>query len=180
MNRRVATSVMLVAALAAGCKNNRSKLDDWPNGGQRELTKDSQSKGIDAPPPREPVTAAKLSPVIHELGPDNVVPTTIVIQLAAAVIDKADVGMTSDKTKIKITPETPGRLSFTGVSELTFQPAQPFKFNTEYKVELLAVESRDGVLEQPPADQWGDKWTHAFKTPAFTFLSWAPTDLDVP
>jgi uncharacterized protein YfaS (alpha-2-macroglobulin family) len=180
MNRRIATSILVAAALAAGCKNNPSKLDGWPNG-PRALTQDSTepAKGVDAPPPREPVTATKLSPVIHELGPDAVVPTTIVIQLATAVIDKADVGMATTKSKLKLTPDVPGTLTYTGVSELTFTPSRPFEFDTDYKVELQAVETRDGVLDAPPADQWGEKWHHAFKTPKFAFLGWAPTDLDV-
>src|SRR5947208_2051599 len=107
---RFATSVTLVAmaALTAAC-HNKSKLDDWDSasGGPRSLTQDKteQSKGVDAPPKRDPVTATKLAPVIHEFGTDNVVPTAIVIQLAAPVIDKADVGQRTDKTVVKLTPD---------------------------------------------------------------------------
>ena len=39
----------------------------------------------------------------------------------------------------------PGSLTYTGVSELTFTPARPFAFDTTYKVELQALETRDGV-----------------------------------
>jgi alpha-2-macroglobulin len=178
--RAIATSLLAVLAITAGCSNHSSKLDDWPNA-SRPLTKDTaeQAGGVDAPPPRNAVTATKLSPVIHELGPDNVVPTSIVIQLAAPIIDRADVGQTTTKSRLKLTPDVPGHLTYTGVSEVTFTPVRPLSFDTAYKVELQALETRDGVLDAPPADQWGEKWNHAFKTPKFTFLGWAPSDLDI-
>ena len=116
MIRRTATSLALLAAVSVlGCKNNPSKLDDWPPKGPvgpttRAEDKVEQEKGIDAPPKREPATAGTLSPIIHELGPDNVVPTSIVIQLAQPVIDKVDVGNATAKSVLKLTPEVPGRL----------------------------------------------------------------------
>ncbi len=183
MIRRTAISLALLAAITTlGCKNNPSKLDDWPPKGPvgpttRTEDKTEQDKGIDAPPKREPVTAGRLSPIIHELGPDNVVPTSIVIQLAQPVIDKVDVGNATVKSRLKVTPDVPGRLVYSGVSELTFTPSRPFEFDTTYKVELEAVETRDGLLEQPP--QGGDKWAAEFKTPTFALLGWAPSDLDV-
>jgi hypothetical protein len=124
MNRRFA-ALALVAAVAS-CKNHRSKLDDWPSTSS-SLSEDKveEAKGIDAPPRRAPVTAVKLSPVIHELGAENVVPETIVIQLASAVIDKADVGSSTAKTRLRLTPEVPGSIRYSGVSELTFTPARP-------------------------------------------------------
>ena len=175
MNRLIPTSILVVAALAAGCKNNPSKLDGWPNG-VRPLTQDSSepAKGVDTPPPREPVTATKLSPVIHELGPDAVVPTTIVIQLATAVIDKADVGMPTTKSKLKLVPDVPGTLTYTGVSELTFTPRGPLAFDTTTR--SSSRRSRPAMACSSTAgDQWGEKWHHTFKTPKFTFLGWAPT-----
>ena len=173
MIRRLATWVA-VAALAA-CQN-KSLLDDWPSA-PRSLSEDQAAaeKGVDAPPEREAVTAAKLEPAIHELGIDKAVPTSIVIQLATPVIDRSDVGQTTRKTVVKLTPEVAGTVRYSGVSELTFTPARPFAFDTTYKVELAAVETRDGVIDAPaPAS-----WTYSFKTPSFAFLGWAPTDLDV-
>src|ERR1043165_7538634 len=182
---RFATSVTLMAVAALGVAwQNKSKLDDWPSGassGPRALGEDKteQSKGVDAPPPRDPVTAVKLSPVIHEFGIDNVVPTAIVIQLAAPVVDRADVGRPTDKTVLKITPAVAGYVRYTGVSELTFTPSSPFAFDTQYQVELASVETRDGVMTAPPKDQWGEKWSYSFKTPKFAFLSWEAADLDL-
>ncbi|HUS31770.1 MAG TPA: MG2 domain-containing protein, partial [Kofleriaceae bacterium] len=171
-----------MAALLAACQN-KSKLDQWPSGdsGPRVLSEDKteQGKGVDAPPARDPVTAVKLNPVIHEFGTDNVVPTAIVIQLAAPVVDRADVGQRTDKTVVKLTPDVKGSVTYTGVSELTFTPSTAFAFDTSYKVDLVSVETRDGVMNMPPKDQWGENWTYTFKTPKFAFLSWEPADLDL-
>ncbi len=177
MIRPFATWVAVVAL--AACQN-KSLLDDWPSAARaKSEDKVAADKGVDAPPAREALTATKLAPVIHELGPDNAVPTTVVIQLAAPVIDRADVGQQTTKTVLKLTPAAAGTITYTGVSELTFTPSRPFAFDTTYKVDLAAVETRDGVLEAPKADQWGDKWSYSFKTPKFSFLGWAPTDLDL-
>src|SRR5688572_4220314 len=86
---RLATCVA-VAALAA-CQN-KSLIDDWPYAA-RSTSEDkaAEAKGVDAPPKRDPLTGQKLSPVIHELAAENAVPTAVVIQLAAPIIDRADV-----------------------------------------------------------------------------------------
>src|SRR5262249_51095963 len=65
--------------------------------------------------------------------------------------------------------------AYTGVSELTFTPTRPFDFDTTYKVDLLAVETRDGVLDAPKSAPW----SYSFKTPSFAFLGWTPGDLDL-
>ena len=75
-------------------------------------------------------------------------PTAIVIQLATPVIDKADVGQRTDKTVVKLTPDVKGSVTYTGVSELTFTPSQPFAFDTQYQVDLVSVESRDGHADR--------------------------------
>ena len=177
MIRRLAPWVM-VAALAA-CQN-KSLLDDWsPPAPAHEEDQAAEQKGIDAPPARDPVTAAKLRPVIHELGTDKAVPTSIVIQLAAPIVDRGDVGNTTTKTVLALTPPVDGSVRYTGVSELTFTPARPFSFETTYQVKLAAVETRDGVIEAPANDPWAGAWTYSFTTPAFAFLGWAPSDLDL-
>ncbi|HEX3482074.1 MAG TPA: MG2 domain-containing protein, partial [Kofleriaceae bacterium] len=66
-------------------------------------------------------------------------------------------------------------LSHTGVSELTFTPSRPFDFDTAYQVELVAVDTVDGSIG-PAA---GEKWSYSFKTPAFKFLGWAPSAIDL-
>jgi len=76
---------------------------------------------------------------------------------------------------LKITPAIAGSLVHTGVSELTFTPSRPFEFDTSYQLELVSVDSIDGTI----APAAGDKWGYEFKTPAFKFLSWSPTDIDV-
>jgi len=164
----------LLAALVLAACQNKSKLDDWPAPPRSKAEdKAAADKGVDAPPKRDPLTAAKLAPVIHEMGSDGAVPTSIVIQLAGAVIDQADVGQRTTKTKLDITPAVAGTITYSGVSELTFTPARPLDFNTTYKVDLAAVETRDGVLAAPAP------WSYSFTTPAFAFLHWAPTDIDL-
>src|SRR5687768_16418500 len=137
MIRRLATWVA-VAALAA-CQN-KSLLDDWPSA-TRPPSEDqvASEKGVDAPPKRDPVTAEKLAPVIHELGSENAVPGSIVIQLATPIIDRQDVRQTTTKTIVKVTPATAGLVTYSGVSELTFTPSRPFEFDTAYTIELAAV-----------------------------------------
>ena len=50
------------------------------------------------------------------------------------VIDRAEVGQRSAKTRIKITPDVPGAINYTGVSELTFTPAGGKWVITAYRV----------------------------------------------
>ncbi|HUJ57480.1 MAG TPA: MG2 domain-containing protein [Kofleriaceae bacterium] len=134
----------------------------------------AEEQGPDAPPKLPPVSVKKLQPMIHELGVEHVVPTGVVIELATPIVDKDHVGEVSSRSVFKITPEIAGTLSYTNVSELTFTPARPFQSDTEYKVELDQLETRDGILEPTS----GDHWSYAFKTPAFKLVSWAPTALD--
>lgn len=174
MIRRLATWVAFVAL--AACQN-RSLLDDWPSPPRSNAeAKADADKGVDAPPEREALTAAKLRPVIHELGADGAVPGAIVIQLATPIIDRNDVGNRTAKTVLKLEPATAGTITYSGVSELTFTPARPFEFDTTYKVTLAAVETRDGQIE---AGANGDAWSYSFKTPSFAFLGWTPSDLDL-
>ncbi|HEY1553761.1 MAG TPA: MG2 domain-containing protein [Kofleriaceae bacterium] len=162
-------------ALAA-CSGNKSRLDEANTataahgGGAAGSTKPAG----DEAPPHETLTPKTAAPMIHELGPDRVVPTSVVIELAAPIVDRDHVGMVSADSKIKITPEVAGSLTYSAESELTFTPARPFAFDTEYKVELVALETRDGILK--PAS--GEAWSYAFHTPKFEVLGWAPTEID--
>lgn len=163
----------VVAALAA-CKGNKSKLDEMGSS-PPVASGGSAAVKTDEAPKLPPVTPKKLAPVINVLGVDNAVPTAVVIELATPIIDPGQLGAVSSKSKLVISPEVAGTLSYSGVSELTFTPARPLAFDTDYKVDLQALETRDGVVTPGK----GEAWTFAFKTPAFTLMGWAPTALDV-
>jgi hypothetical protein len=178
MRNRLIASCAVAAALVS-CKSHKSLLDDSDSGGGGTSAGSSEGSGtaksVDAPPKRTAVSAKKLEPMIHELGMEHVVPTAIVIELAAPIVDRDVIGSVSSKSVVKVVPETAGTLTYSGVSELTFTPARPFGFSTDYTIELQKIETRDGILE--PAV--GQKWSYSFKTTEFKFLSWAPTDLDL-
>ena len=174
MSRNIA-AIAALAALAS-C-HSKSKLDDLgegpPPGVAASETGSGSAVDRDAPK-REPVTAEALQPMIHEIGIDHVLPTAVVIELAAPIVDRGN-GMMSSKSAVKITPEVPGRLTFSNSSELTFTPAQPFAFDTTYTFELQRVETRDGVVT-PNKNQ---KWSYSFKTPKFEVVSFVPTDVQL-
>ena len=172
MTRWLAAGALI--ALAA-CSGNKSKLDDDGSGAAAKTGGGGGSaKGGDEAPKREAVTPNKVAPVIHELGADRTVPTSVVIELAAPIVDREHVGEVSAASQVKITPETAGTLTYSAESELTFTPARPFDFDTDYKIELAKLETRDGILQ--PAS--GEAWTYTFHTPKFEVLGWAPTDID--
>ena len=151
--RFAAVVVLLGAWVVAGC------------GGKKEPdNKDAvqahePAKGSGDAPKRAQLTPKSLSPVlIHELGDDSAVPSSIVVELAAAVIDRDQVGSSVDQKHYKITPKIDGSFNHTGVSELTFTPARPFEFDTQYTFELTSVDTLDGDL----APAAGEKWSYAF------------------
>jgi len=149
--------------------------------GQKKETKVAVADGGPAPivsegPPKPPpLTPQRLAPTLHEIGVEGAVPRGIVVELATPVIDRSRVGEASAKTQLAVTPETDGEISWTGVSTLTFVPSKPLAFGTRYKVDLTAVETRDGVVA--PAE--GERWTREFTTPAFAFKRWSPVENDV-
>jgi len=170
-----------IALLAAACGSKKDaeqgKADDGKGVAKGSAAGAAGSAaGSGDAPKRSAITPKSLSPVlIHELGSENVVPTAVVIELAAPIVDRGAVGSQSPAASLKITPAIAGSLVHTGVSELTFTPSRPFEFDTSYQLELVSVDSIDGTV----APAAGDKWGYAFKTPAFKFLSWSPTDIDV-
>ena len=129
----------------------------------------------EGPPKPPPLTPKKLAPTLHEIGVEGAVPRGIVVELATPIIDRSRVGETSAKTQLTLTPEADGDVTWTGVSTLTFTPSKPLAFDTRYKVDLTAVETRDGVVA--PAE--GEHWTYEFKTPAFAFMRWSPVEIDL-
>lgn len=169
---------LAVAATTISCHSSaHSPLDDMgksvdvPDGPTKSKDGAPKKHDPDAPPPRAAVTSASLAPIIKELGVEGVDPTAISISFAAQIIDRNDIGNTAGKSVLKITPDIKGTLAYAGASELAFTPAKPFEFDTTYKVELQKVETRDGVLDTAA--------TYEFKTPAFKFLSMAPSEVDV-
>lgn len=174
MTVRCATCAAGIALMvAAACGGNKNP-DQAPAVRGKDAGKGSGS--ADAPPPRAAITARSLSPVvIHEIGAENVVPTALVIELAAPVIDREAIGSPSPAANLKITPAIGGALIHTGVSELTFTPSRPFDFGTTYQVELAGIDTLDG----PIAPAAGERWSYSFKTPAFKFLGWSPSDIDL-
>ncbi len=177
---RALASCALVAAALVSCKGHPSLFDQSaPSAGAGEAASAGQGSAVaklDAPPRPATVTPKRADPQVHELGMEHVVPTAIVIELATPIVDRARVGSVSAKSVVKVTPEIAGTLSYTGVSELTFRPARPFSFGTDYTFAIEKLETRDGLLA-PPA---GSTWSHAFKTEDFRFLGWAPSGLDLP
>ncbi len=167
-------SLALIAALV-GC-HSKSKLDDVGKGAPAGVAASSTGSNADADAPkRAPVTPASLQPIIHELGRDDELPTSIVVELAQPVVDKDGIGNVSAESVVKITPEAAGRLTFSNTSELTFTPLRPFAFDTSYTIELARIETRDGVVTPPK----GETWSYTFKTPKFKLLEFAPTDINV-
>ena len=164
-----AVAIALLAIIACGGK----KQEAPPNTvAAQDLAKGSG----DGPPKRAAITPKSLSPVlIHELGAENVVPTAIVIELASPIIDRGAVGSPAPAANLKLTPQIAGSLIHSGISELTFTPSRPFEFDTSYQVELAEVDTIDG----PIAPSAGEAWSYAFKTPAFKFLGWAPSEIDL-
>ena len=175
---RALASCALVTAALLSCKSHKSLLDDTgTSSGSAGVVAEGSgaTKSVDAPPKPATVTPKRADPQIHELGMEHVVPTAIMIELATPIVDRDLIGSVSSKSVVKIVPEVPGRLTYSGVSELTFTPARPFGFATDYTITIEKLETRDGLLE-PPA---GTKWTHSFKTEEFKFLGWAPSGLDL-
>ncbi|MEO6774066.1 MAG: MG2 domain-containing protein [Kofleriaceae bacterium] len=174
--RALASCALVVAALSS-CKSHKSLLDDTPGAGATPGTSDGSAspRSVDAPPKPAAVTSKRADPQIHELGMEHVLPSAIVIELATPIVDRSAVGTVSPRSVVKLTPESPGTLKYTGVSELTFTPAKQFAYGTEYTIEVHKLETRDGVLA-PPA---GTKWSYTFKTEDFKFLGWAPSGLDL-
>lgn len=161
-----ATVLMLVTTSCGGDKSE-------PAASAPNATAPPKAEVADGSAPRAPITAAAMSPVgIYPVGPTDAAPTSILIQLAAPIIEQSRVGQGSN-SKVKITPEIPGTLVNSGVSELRFTPHRPFDADTSYRFELVSVAVGNVAegLTEPPA---GQPWTHTFKTPPFKVLGWSP------
>ena len=172
--------MIAAAALAAAGACGRSKPSDDPAADAAATataqSDDDTDEAGDGPPKRVALTSSKLAPVIHHLASADTVPTAIVVDLGVPIVDQGLVGSTTDKTVLKITPEVRGAVTYSSVSGVTFTPQVPLAFDTAYEVELLEVDTRDGVLEPPQ----GARWKHGFKTPPFKILGWSPAKVELP
>jgi len=146
--------------LPAGCKKTKK---DAPEDG---------TAASSSPTPSRPLTADDLQPVIREIGASGVVPKAVVIEFSSRVTDEG--ASVSDKTVVKITPDTPGRMEWTSPSTLTYTPRNGFLYATKYSVALEAVETRSGVVAAPSAGAWSREFT----TPAFAFVRASPASID--
>src|SRR5580704_4095769 len=171
---RIITSCAVIAAVIS-CHSHTSKLDDLGKGPPPGVAVSSATGSAAHAVAHEPITATALQPMIHELGLEHHLPKAIVIELAAPVISRESIGQISSQSVVKITPEIAGRLTYSNTSELTFTPARPFAFDTQYTIELAKVETLDGVIS-PASNQ---KWSYSFKTPSFKLVSFAPGDVDL-
>lgn len=126
-----------------------------------------ETQNEETKPPKLPLDAATLSPVIREVSEAGVGPTKIVIEFAQAVVDEGRVGQpTADGTELHIEPAVDGELRFTSRSTLTFVPTRGFAPGASYQAELKALETVDGILT-PPTSQ---RWQRHFETPTFRFV----------
>jgi hypothetical protein len=165
--RRDLTILMMTSALLFACGRDKEDVADQAPGAAAEA-------GEEAKPKLDP---AALSPVIREVGPAGAGPTKIVVELAQKVVDDAQVGEPlGDGTVLRITPEVRGEIRFTSPSTLTFTPADGFAPSSRYEVELVSLETRDGVLEAPVPG----RWTRVFETPEFGFVRFALGEVDYP
>ncbi len=138
-----------------------------------DLDPDATAELTEEPKPR--LDPELLSPVIREVGPPGAGPTKIVVEFAQQVVDEAQVGETlGDGTRLRIEPAVDGGLRFSSPSTLTFTPADGFAPSSRYEVELVSLETRDGVLEAPAPG----RWTRIFETPDFGFVRFALGEVD--
>jgi alpha-2-macroglobulin len=159
---RVRTAAVLTLAASlflfpAACKKPKGDKEGGGDG----------SSASGSPTPGRPLTADDLQPVIREIGASGVVPKAVVFEFSSRVVESSDEGSKAgEKTVIKVTPDAPGYLEWTGPSTLTFTPRSGFQYATKYSVVLEAVETRTGVIAAPSAGAW----SRSFSTPEFVFV----------
>ncbi|MGN6105774.1 MAG: alpha-2-macroglobulin family protein [Kofleriaceae bacterium] len=173
---RLSLAYLIVCVLAGGgCGGGK---EDKPGGSPNQpgsAGSGDSPEPVDSPPKHIALTPEKLAPVFGLPGQDGVVPPRIAIELATPVIDEDERYSAGQTNEFKLTPELPGRLSYSSVSGLSFFPTRPFEFDTAYTLEIKKLATRDGALA-PPA---GTKWAVSFKTPSFRLFGWAPTRIDL-
>ena len=162
-------AALLVGALA-GCKKDESTSPVDPS----NPTPIPGATASGPSTPRAPPSAESLAPVIHELGPEGMVPNEVVLEFPRAVAPEGN--EVRKGTAVTVTPDVPGTLSFRSPSTLVFTPREGFGFKTQYTVTLDALELGDGTVVKPQAS---GEWSRTFTTPAFAFLRLSPRQMDV-
>ncbi len=162
--RRTLTILTTISILLFACSRDEPPADPGPT---------VTAETAEAPRPR--LDPEELSPVIREVGPAGAGPTKIVVELAQKVVDQAQVGeRLGDGTRFRVNPEVDGEIRFTSPSTLTFTPTTGFAPSSRYEVELVSLETRDGVLEAPSPG----RWVRVLETPDFGFVRFALGEVD--
>lgn len=160
----VATLAVSLLLAPVACKK--------PEKGDGDAAGDGSASG--SPTPSRPLTADDLQPVIREIGASGVVPKAVVFEFSSRVTDDSG-SRAGEKTVLKVTPDAPGYLEWTGPSTMTFTPRAGFQFATKYTIALEAVETRTGVVSAPSAGAWSREFT----TPEFAFVRSSPAAIDL-
>lgn len=165
----VCGKIGLIALLTTGlvaCSDSKSpetaKDKDMSSSSSADLG--STSLDEDGAPIERPLTVEDLKPVIMDYGGKNKIPDELVIQFAQPMVGSIRDAIDLEKTRVQIKPGIAGQLKWRTTSALVFSPAAAFEPETQYEVELGAIEAFNKVLT--PAKPW----THSFKTPPFQFL----------
>lgn len=152
---RLRSRTCAVAALALlvslpGCK----KKDAVPQASEAGAP---SSESSSAPK----LTAQALSPVIRESALPGELPDRIVVELGRDAAPDDAVGKASEKTTATLTPGGKVTAIWERASTLVVKPDEPLLYDTVYKVQVDAIDTRDGLVSDTKP------WTYEFRTPAF-------------
>ncbi|PTL80538.1 Ig-like domain-containing alpha-2-macroglobulin family protein [Vitiosangium sp. GDMCC 1.1324] len=162
-------AALLVGALA-GCNKDESKSTPASSG--TSSTPGAPASG--SPDTGVPPSAESLTPVIHEIGSEGMMPREVVLEFPRAVAPEDNT--VKKGTVVTVSPDVQGSLTFRSSSTLVFTPRDSFAFTTQYTVSLESLELADGTVVKPTAS---GEWTRSFTTPAFAFVRLSPRQMDV-
>jgi uncharacterized protein YfaS (alpha-2-macroglobulin family) len=168
-------SLALVSFAAAASLAACGQPSDPPKAPVAAAGADAVAATPEGAPPRPPLTARRLAPVLQESGVEGVLPGALVIELGVPVVEPERVGEISARSVLEADPPVSGTLRWSGPSTLTFTPARPLEYATRYRFTLAKIETPDG----PIGAAEGESWTRELTTPGFAFLGWSPVDLDL-
>ena len=117
------------------------------------------------------LTAANVRPHGYPLSEQGVSPDAVLFRFARPIVESGQ--KVTDDTRIRVVPDTPGTLVFTGPDTLKFTPTVGFLPDTDYTVEVMKVQTRD-----EPLSPTKDKWTARFKTPPLSVVRLAVRNID--
>ncbi len=163
-SRTCAFAALAVLVGLTGCKKKEATTSD-------EANASFSAEGGSASAPK--LTAQALSPVIREAGLPGELPDRIVIELGRDACPEDAVGNASGKTVAALTPGGKPVVSWERCSTLSVKPAEPLLYDTAYRLQVDAIETRDGPVS-------GAKpWTHEFRTPEFGLVRLALGKLEL-